>query len=181
MMLNHLKKLLWIVRGGRRVDIYHPGERLLFRYFDGERTVQGDPLVLFRRYASKAIELGIAVKLSRSIHSDAPKGHAETQEIIRDIFFIKKPPEGNPADCGGCLTEVETVDLLERFLEYCDGVKKNMSQTPISAAATSPIIAPSPAAASPTSSISDSGSTASGPPTGPPGPSPTASESPSAS
>lgn len=148
-------------------DLYHPGERMIFSYFDGGKVVRADPMVLERKLMAVGPELNIDIKVSRSISKDAPESHKRMLEKLRDIFGVKSLEEGG-------LTEVETVSLFEHYLWYTDTLKKNSSLTVTSPTGTSAPSGPSSDGSPPTSSSSASGSTGSEISTGGPGSSPTA-------
>lgn len=162
--------LSWFRRSGP--DLYRPRERLIYRYFDGRRTVAADPQVLYKRLMAVGPELSIDITVAQSPSQDAAKASDAAVAKIRGIFGLKPLEEGG-------LTEIEAGNLLDHFVAYCEAVKKN-SRTPATSAPSSP--APSPpasAAGGPaTASSSGSGSTASGASTGPPEPSVSAPASP---
>lgn len=159
-------------RGGRP-DLYRPRERLIYSYHTGERVVRADPLVLYRRVMDEGPELAVDIKVSQSPMAGAGAAQGAVAARVRRMFGLKPLADGG-------LGEVECVELLDHFLEYCSGVKKNTGPTPTSAAATSAPTAPSWAAAPPTPPTSASGSTASASPPAGPAPSPSGPPSPSA-
>lgn len=171
-MLRWLARWLlrWLLRPAS-TDLYHPKERLIYSYFNGEKVIRADPLILERKLMSVGPELAIDIKVSRSISQDAAKSHTEVVKKIRDIFNVKPLEEGG-------LTEVETVSLLEHYLEYTDSVKKNSSLIATPAMETSVPSVPSLAGSPPTPSSSASGSTGNENSTDGPGLSPTEPELP---
>src|SRR5438105_3218178 len=94
--------------------IYSPKDRLLFGYWNGNRFVDADPLVLFSRYLSVRPELAIDMKLANSDHKDAHQGHAKAVVKIRTIFDIAAPD--NPIEPKNTLSENEIESLLFTFL-----------------------------------------------------------------
>ena len=110
--------LLSKFRSNERYDTYHPGERLIYRYWDGGKFITADPLVVYKRMMTKGPELSVDIKVARSASKDAAKANDRMIEKIREIFAVK------PLDQGG-LAEVETVELMDHFLVYCQQVKKN--------------------------------------------------------
>lgn len=153
--------------------IYRPYERLIYSYWDGKANVRADPLVLYKRLMDVGPELSAAMQLSTSISKSAVKGHDDMVGKIRGIFRVE------PLEKGG-LSELETVLLLDHFLVYCEGVKKNSrtsATTPNVTAASINTSVESP----PIPNTSDSGSTENAPSTDGPDQPPSVSPSPSAS
>lgn len=112
----------------------HPLEtRLIYSYWDGtwvdgkKRIIKADPVELYKRITEVKMELGIAIKLSRSIHKDAPKGHTTLVEKIRTIFNI--PPMKNGIECDNTLNDTEAAELLNDFMLFCNDIKKNWNPT----------------------------------------------------
>lgn len=141
-----------------QTDIYKPGERLIYRYSNGQKTITADPLTLYKRVMDVGPYLSIDMKVAQSISKDAGKAHNEMILRVRGIFNVE------PLEKGG-LTELETLQLLDHFLEYCERIKKNSRQfvTSSTSSAVSPIT--SEKASLPMSNSSDSGSTANAPST----------------
>lgn len=156
--------------GEHRFDDYRPKERKIYRYWNGKKYVEADPMVLYKRMMEVKGDLTADQKLARSISKDALKGHTAMLTKIRNIFEVDKYEDGG-------LTEAETSDLLDHFMIYCHWVKKNSSPSAISPEATSPTSPPSSVENPSTSSISDSGSTEDEKKTDEPESSPTAPES----
>lgn len=156
-----------------RGDVYRPRERLIYSYWDGAKVVRADPMVLYQRVMERGPELSIDIKVATSPSKGAAAAQSGAVDKIRTAFGLK------PFDGENGLTELEVFALLDHFLEFAEGLKKNSSPTVTSAAGTSATTPPSSAAAPPTPSTSASGSTAAGPPTGPPTPTTGAVPSPS--
>lgn len=149
------------------LDVYQPKERLIYRYFDGQKTVVADPLLLYRKVMGIGPELSVDLKVSQSSSKDAQKAHENAQMKIREVFGVLPLADGG-------LSELETMDLLDHFLAYCDRIKKNSSPSPTSPVETS---APSERSCEEdprTSNSLDSGSTDAGSSISTPEPSPTA-------
>ncbi len=148
-------------------DVYHPKERLIYRYWNGHQQIFADPLVLYRRMLTKGPELSIDMKVSTSPMKDAAEAHVRMLAKIREIFCIEDFEKD-----GMGLTELETVELLNHFLVYCDLLKKksNPSPTPSTPTVPSPVSSPG---APPTPNSSASGSVADGSSTSAPQSSPT--------
>lgn len=168
-MLSWIKRLF----SSDPPDVYSVRERMIYTYWDGQKWVKADPMVLHKNVMKVGPELDVAMKVAASPLKEAPFEHDRYMKFVRDAFNVKSFADGG-------LTDLEVADLLDHFFAFCSGVKKNSSPTPTSAATTSPSTASTPAAASPTPSTSGSGSTANASSTGGPSPSPTAPPSPSA-
>ncbi|MDE2098090.1 MAG: hypothetical protein KGL39_12625 [Patescibacteria group bacterium] len=151
-------------------DLYKPGERLIYHYYDGIKTVSADPLRLYRQMMDVGPELSVEIKVSRSASKDASKAHVDAIKHIRSIFDIKPYEEGG-------LTEVECLQLLDHFWIYTGHLKKNSSPSPTSVEATLATSASTSGGSPPTSNMQACGSTANGPSTAPPAPLPTGSAS----
>lgn len=109
----------WFFWNGRsRDDVFNPTERKIYSYFDGEKTVKADPMALYKKIAGIGPELSIDIKVAQSRSKDNVKAHTQAMEKVRGIFNIKPFEEGG-------LTEAELQALLDHFLTYCEGVKKN--------------------------------------------------------
>ncbi len=124
-----------------RLDVYDPGERLLFRFFTGmddqgkKVFVEDDPMVLHKRLMDVGPELDADMTAAQVPESKFSKaGHDGMVAKIKTIFQVKEFKRG---EVGG-LTELELVDLLNQFFIYCGGVKKNSSPTVTSPTTTSP-------------------------------------------
>ena len=152
MMLGWLIKSF---RGNGAIDSFHPGERLIYNYFDGRGMVRADPMVLYKRVKERGPSLAIDAKVAKSPSKDAAEHHGKLVVAIREVFHLA------PFDQGG-LTDLEATELLDHFLYYCDNVKKNLSRPATSPEATPGPIAPTSAVPSPIPSGSVSGSTAAG-------------------
>lgn len=105
-----------------QLDVFLPSVRKIYNYFDGERLVRADPLVLYKRFLEIGTELSIDIKVSNSISKDASKAQIKALEKIRKIFDVKSLEDGG-------LSQVESFDLLDHFLNYCNNVKKNYPRT----------------------------------------------------
>lgn len=153
-------------------DLYKPKERKVYRFFDGEKEILADPMLLYKRFMDVAPEMRISWKVARSPSKDATKAHNDLIGNIRRIFELKPLAEGG-------LSEPEVEDLLDHFLIYVERIKKNSRPSATSPAATSPSTEPSLDDASNTPNGSGTGSTESECKKEPPGQSPTESLSPS--
>lgn len=95
--------------------------RDIFSYFNGQRVVKGDPLVLWRAlhqhedYAESDFKLLKAPALRDQII-------AKLAGVVRQVFAVKVPDEGG-------LTEMECLDLLQSFILYAGLQKKSTGQT----------------------------------------------------
>lgn len=172
MLVRFFRRLFGL--GEFRTDVYHPRDRMIYCYFDGQQEVAADPLLLYRSMMDVGPELSINIKVANSPMKDAGAAHVKMLEQIRGIFGVRPYEQGK-----GGLTEHETVSLLDHFLLYCSSIKKNMKPSVTSSVSPAAASADSPAAPPPTPSISDSGSIAAGLSTAPPPPPPSGPVSPS--
>lgn len=162
-------------RSGERPDFWKPSKRLIYSYFDGEKTLHADPMVLYRALVGCGPELSAAIKVATSPLDAADKAQDEVLGKLRKIFNVKPKLEGG-------LTETEVVDLFDHFLIFTESVKKKPKKSATSSDQTSSAASPgSWGDAPPTPTSSASGSTASGPSTDKPTPLPSGPESPSGS
>lgn len=164
----------WFVRS---TDIYHADERLIFKFFNGVRWVHGDPLVLYRRLMDVAPVLSVDIKVAQSELKAAPEAHKSVVKTTREIFGISAP--NDEFDCAGTLSEAELQFLLDDFLAYANGEKKNTRRITTFAEVHLPTGNSSPVVSQPIKSSSDSGSTAAEASTNSLTPSPSAAELPS--
>lgn len=168
----------WLL-GRTETDFYRSRERFIYSFWNGERVVHADPQVLYTRIAEHGPELSIDLKVGRSPMKGAKESHERAIQTIRDAFGFKAPPADNPLECADTLTQLEVEQELNKFLSWCEELKKKLPPTLTTAAAASPNGASLPAAAPPTPSGLASGSTVTAANTEPPGPSPTGPELPS--
>lgn len=163
-MFTWLKNLFARKNG---TEVYAPDERLIYRYFNGEKVIAADPLVLFKRMKDVFTDLMVDMQVANSESKDADLCHAKAIAKIRGIFSI------NPLDENGVgLTDTEALDLFEHFYDWIDGLKKNSRMTATSTTEAFPA-SKTPSAAEPTiPNGSASGSTASDNSTAVPVPSP---------
>ncbi len=140
-----------------KLDYYHPGERLIYTFFAGKKTMRFDPVVIEKRMKKYLNDLRPELTLANSQHSEAQLGQDRVLAIVRDIFEVKaleREPDGDG------LTELETMWLFDHYIIYNESVKKNWRQSPTSPTATSPTSSPTSGGAPPTSNGSASGSSA---------------------
>jgi hypothetical protein len=108
---------------GLQDDLFLPAARLIYRYYTGTREGKPqiravDPLPLYKRIMDKGPSIAINLKSSDSASKYALPAH---QELIRDLQSIFEVP---PYEEGG-LTEGELRALLDHFLTFVNGLKKN--------------------------------------------------------
>ena len=161
-----------------RLDIYKPGEWLIYSFFDGTRQRRVDPLPLYKRLKEVWPELSADIRVSGSPSKGADEAHRRMVAKCYDVFEVAKFNQRDDGTAEG-LGEVEVLDLLDHFLAYTGGVKKNLSRPATSAEETPASTASSPAVESPTPNTSDSGSIEGVPSIVSPSPSPREQESPS--
>ncbi len=138
-----------------RYDVYLPRERLIYSYFNGKELINADPMVLYKKVAAKGEMLNADITASNVPQSKfAGPARERLIKSIQEIFGVKPLEEGG-------LTELETTELLDSFMVFCEAVKKNSSPTQTQAEETWPSTAlPSKEGKDqPTSKPSDSGST----------------------
>lgn len=149
----------WILKWFRKdsaSDIYHPKERKIYWYFNGDVVVRADPMAIYRKLMEVRFELANHFKVSESpFYKDKPDGKVAAQKaqaMIRNIFDLKTFSEGG-------LTELEAEEVLNHFIFYMDVLKKNSNQTPTSPEETSASSEPSSEESPPIPNTLDSGST----------------------
>ncbi len=123
----------WFVNLFRKddVDYYKPKERLLYKYWDGKKKVQADPMILYRRLMEKGTDLTCDMQVAYSMSKDRFKARVAMIDKIQWIFSIKSLEEGG-------LTETHCEGLLNHFISWCDSLKKNLNPSPTSQTAASP-------------------------------------------
>ena len=170
MMLNWLKRLF-------RCDFgFAEKERLIWQYFDGERTVLVDPIEMWKRVMDLGPVLAADVQLARSISKDAVLGQKRVREHLEKIFRVRPLIDGFEIPPEGSLTYQELSDVLDDFMLFAERLKKNSSKLAISAEEASPNGESSSDDAQPIPNGLDSGSTANVNPIVGNGPLPKASE-----
>lgn len=104
-------------------------DRLIFTFFDGAGERRVDPLVTLRRM--RAHECNFEAELAFLNESDDETlREAAWEKLVaasREVFDIT--PLSND---GNGLTEQESFDVLDRFGEFLDTLKKNTSLKPTS-------------------------------------------------
>lgn len=108
----------------QRFDLYAEEETLLYCYWNGNRYIFQDPMVLYKRAMEVGPELSVNIQVART----PIKGNIEASNAllaqIRKIFDIPPYDPDKPGESG--LTEVALTKLLAHFLTYCDIIKKNI-------------------------------------------------------
>jgi hypothetical protein len=106
-------------------DVYEPGERKIYRYFDGKEVVRADPTVVWRNLMEVKGDLAAhySVAFSGLDNKGKPDAIAAIARLSRKIFSLKEFGDGG-------LTEMECVHLVNHFWAYCDRVKKNSRGSP---------------------------------------------------
>lgn len=156
------------------LTLYKPLERVIYEYFDGEKIIKADPMVLHKRVHEKGSDLAGDLKEAQSQLKTNVQGHDKAVKKIREAFRLKPFEEGG-------LTEYEVLELLDHYLVF-EMVQKKTARTPAtSQAATSSTTPPSSEGSQTTPSTSGSGSAATESSTGTPTPSPSGPASPSES
>lgn len=138
-------------------SIYHPKERLIYKYWNGKELVAADPMTLYKKVMDVSAELAIHFSVAKSQSKDAKDAHENLIETVRKVFGVKsleETPEG--------LGQTESISLLNHFLAYCNRLKKN-SRTFATTSKLSEDSQPTSEQGPATSNTSDSGSTESAP------------------
>lgn len=133
-------------------DLYTIKERKIYHYYDGQKLINADPMILYKKIMEVAPELHIDIKVASSASKDASKAHDNVINKIRSIFSLKSLEQGG-------LTEAECYDLLTHFISYTETLKKNLNPSPTLQTATLPPIKSTPAEEPPTSKPSGCGLT----------------------
>lgn len=148
------------------LDCYKPSERLIYKYWDGEKEVLADPIVLYRRIMSKAAELDADMSAAKFPGFEkAEEAHASLVSKLQKLFKVRPMAEGG-------LTDTQLEELLDHFLAYCDWLKKKPLTTPTCVGETSASSDSSSVENPATTNMSASGSTESEPSTALPTPLP---------
>lgn len=152
-----------------KYDLYHPAERSIYHYWNGKERIDADPMVIYKRLMEISSDLSVDIKVAASTSKDNYKKHDCMIEGIAKVFQVESLGKGG-------LTNIETIDLLNHFLNFCDRVKKNSNLFPTSSIS-SVDFKTSIAEDQPTTNSSDSGSTEKESSTAEPPPSPLAQAS----
>lgn len=119
----------WFGKKKESFDIYQPKERLIYSYFNGKVLVKADPIILYKKIMDCGPELHTDLKIANTELPIKPKekidAHNNAIEKVKIIFNLESLSEGG-------LSQLETIDLLDHFLTYCDQLKKNSNQLSIS-------------------------------------------------
>lgn len=130
---------------------YQPKERSIYRYWDGKKYVDEDPMILSRKVAEIGPELKIDIDVSNSASKDSTKAGLLALAKAQKIFSVKPFSEGG-------LLEDEVWELFNHFLIWRGGVKKNLKKSQTSLEATPASLESSSVASRPTMNGSACGS-----------------------
>lgn len=111
---------------GSGLDYYHPEERLIYTYFDGEVDRSVDPAPLHEAILAKK-ELIYADFKTMDFGDEkfGPIAEARLTKTIREVFGLK--PLGENFSAKGTLTNGECLVLIDHFLLYVDEkIKKKL-------------------------------------------------------
>src|SRR5258708_39847256 len=106
-------------------NFYRPSEQQIYRYFDGQKVVSSDPMILYKKLMEVGPDLAVDIQVSESTlvkNYESIAAQNKVQEKIRKIFNVKSFVDGG-------LTEAKAGELLDHFLVYTEIVKKNSSQS----------------------------------------------------
>lgn len=152
---------------GAGIDYYHPGERKIYSFWDGQKRVSVDPTPLYIKVMENGPEIAADTKVATTPCGGTIAAQKSLVAKIRTIFDVKPLAEGG-------LTDAEVTDLLNHFLIWTERLKKNTPPSSPPASSTVPVTP------GPTPNLSGSGSTPNGNGTASPEPSPTGRVSPGA-
>jgi hypothetical protein len=157
----------WFRRRGVGVDYYHPGERKIYSFWDGQKRVYVDPTPLYIKVMENGPEIAADTKVATTPCGGTIAAQKSLDAKLRKIFDVKPLAEGG-------LTDAEVTDLLNHFLLWTERLKKN---SPPSSSPASSIVPDCPAPMPP---LSASGSTTNASGIASPAPSPMERVSPGA-
>jgi len=95
--------------------------RFIFAYWNGQKIVKGDPMVLWRSLQQHEDYREDDFKLIQ-VEALRNKIIGKLSGVVREVFNIK------PAEEGG-LTELECLDTLRAYIEYSGFQKKSGEET----------------------------------------------------
>jgi len=104
-----------------------PTDRVLYHYWDGSKTVQADPMWLYKRILAVGPELSKTITESeKDLNAEeSRKASDQVLVLLRGIFNVQNMD-------GGGLTETETMDLLHHFWDFMETLRrKNRPQPPL--------------------------------------------------
>lgn len=104
------------------LPIYSYLEKRIYSYFDGKELIRVDPVPLHKAIMTKGPEISLDMKVARNPTKGAKKAHDNLVNTIRKLFSLKPLEEDG-------LTEVETLDILDHFLEFSDKHRKKYEDT----------------------------------------------------
>ena len=144
----------------KEMSLYTEEERLIYSYWNGEKIVKADPMVLYKKLVTIGPDLEADMLGARSKSKKAMEYHDGVIKKLRNLFGVKSFEEGG-------LTEQETLSLYDHFQDYVGVIKKNGNPSatsqeetsPDTSASTPPSTEGSSTPSPPTPSSSDSGST----------------------
>ena len=169
----------WLFGKGGSWDLYHPGERLIYKFHNGGRVIHADPMPLYSKIMAEAGDLQIEMKVANFPgHPEADKFHNIVVTRLRGIFGIE-PRTG--IEVGNTLTDGEVIDLFNHFMDFHAQIKKNWKPAPISAEGMPGASSFSSAESPPTANGTGSGPTGDESSTASPSPSTSESSQPSGS
>lgn len=103
---------------------YTGRERLIYRYWDGDKNVAADPLVILRTLTTiEGFALETDLKLAETDSAFAPAAFARVVGAARKAFQAKEFSELNGGKQQG-LTDSECVQLLVHFAQFIGQLKE---------------------------------------------------------
>lgn len=148
----------WITRVFRKKAVHElsPRERGIFSYWDGSRQRFADPIEICRAFEDHpSFDPYSDPKYADKQDAIGREAYRKMLQGIRDVLGVQSLGQHNGTPVG--LTEQETMNLWETYLQFMEELKKNTSRYQTGSQHT----ASSPEENSTTKRTSDSGSTAS--------------------
>src|SRR4051812_25710035 len=108
-------------------------EKRIYKYFNGERDVRGDPMaILLRLSTCPDVNFEADLKVFSIIETKPREGAEAYSRLVQaDRHAFKIKPGNDDADAPeDSLPDLEVLELTQRFLAWVGGVKKNTSDSP---------------------------------------------------
>lgn len=95
-------------------DTYHPGKRLIFTYWDGEKEIKADPQALYKKFLLIGKDLYADMKAYKeaNIQEGIPI-HDSIVKRLRDTFNLRAYEQNG-------LLDGEVVELFEQYIDFCE-------------------------------------------------------------
>lgn len=136
-------------------------DRLIFKFFDGERERAVDPLAALRRLRATGCDINAQLTLLNDAPDESIREEAWLSLVnaTREVFDLKPLRDDFTGGGGICrgLTEQETFDVFDRFGEFIDALKKNTNPKPTLPPSSEPPVCPGSVEPANTNDLSASG------------------------